>query len=182
VIPNERFGHFRRLISNSAWLITVSLNHGSQLCDDYHADSCRPERNRISNSLDVNLINITTRAIISTKANIRYISLSYVWGTGYGGEKAQSTAVFSNISSGLLPKFLPPRVSQTVEDAISVVKELGEQFLWVDAYCIYVDRSQIKDCGNLRFEPPFSEGFRFATSSGRINIFPFTLHFACTSL
>jgi hypothetical protein len=51
------------------------------------------------------------------------------WGTGYGGGKAQSTAVFSNI-------FPPPRVPQTVEDAISVVKELGEQFLWVDAYCI----------------------------------------------
>jgi hypothetical protein len=38
--------------------------------------------------------------------------------------------------------FLPEKVPQTIEDAILVVKALGERFLWVDAYCIDQTNSQ----------------------------------------
>lgn len=98
------------------------------VCDEHHTDSCQPERSRISGSLDIHLINVTTRSIIMAKANTRYIALSYVWGTAYGGNKAQSVAV-PHVSLRLLPKFLPPRLPQTIEDTIYIVKELGEQYL-----------------------------------------------------
>jgi hypothetical protein len=46
------------------------------------------------------------------------------------------------------------------------------------AVCLYIDRYRTKYRGNLRFGPPFSEGFRFALSgSGNISFpvffFPF---------
>jgi Heterokaryon incompatibility protein (HET) len=34
--------------------------------------------------------------------------------------------------------------------------------LWCDAICMYSNRSRIKHCKNLRFDPLFSEGFDFA--------------------
>jgi Heterokaryon incompatibility protein (HET) len=40
-----------------------------------------------------------------------------------------------------------------------------DRFLWVDTVCIYSDRSRIKHCRNLRFEPLFSG---FAYLAGRI--------------
>lgn len=104
------------------------------LYNEYHGESCSPEKSGTSSSLDIHLIDITSRSIIIAKATTRYITLSYIWSTGYTGNITQ-TAV-PNVSSRLLPKFLPPRAPQTIEDAISIVQELGEQFLWIDTYCI----------------------------------------------
>jgi len=43
----------------------------------------------------------------------------------------------------------------------TAIRHLETPIIWIDQICIYVDWHQMKDCGNLRFRPPFSEGFRF---------------------
>ena len=93
-----------------------------------------------SNSFKIHLIDVTTRSIITSNIDVNYIALSYVWGQQNGvGENTQAFLGHLDLaakSSGPLPRFLPPKVAQTIEDAMLVVAKLGKRFLWVDAYCI----------------------------------------------
>ena len=93
-----------------------------------------------SNSFRIHLIDVTTRSIIVSNIDVNYIALSYVWGQQNGvGENTQAPLGPFDLaaqSSRPLPKFLPPKVAQTIEDAMFVVAKLGKRFLWVDAYCI----------------------------------------------
>lgn len=40
---------------------------------------------------------------------------------------------------------LPANLPQTIEHAFIVVKELGETYVWIDAYCIVQDNLEEKD-------------------------------------
>jgi hypothetical protein len=63
----------------------------------------------------------------------RYFAFSYVWGVPI----AEAEESFE------LPGRLPTNgVPRTVEDAISVVKWLGESYLWVDKYWIDQQESE----------------------------------------
>ncbi|KFY10702.1 hypothetical protein V491_07509 [Pseudogymnoascus sp. VKM F-3775] len=75
-------------------------------------------------ALPVNVIDCYSREIVPVQAPCEYFTLSYVWG---------AAAVAPNSPSGSL---LPSRLPTTVEDAITVVKQLGYRYLWVDRYCL----------------------------------------------
>ncbi|EGZ68764.1 HET-domain-containing protein [Neurospora tetrasperma FGSC 2509] len=68
-------------------------------------------------------IDCTTRKIVDLRPGDNYIALSYVWG---------NQPLVENKGSRVLPTNAP----KIVEDAMIVVKELGQQYLWVDQYCI----------------------------------------------
>ena len=57
-----------------------------------------------------------------------YVALSYCWGTDQVKTTAGTLASFR--------KALPSDISATVQDAITVTRELGFSYLWVDAFCI----------------------------------------------
>ncbi|KFZ03890.1 hypothetical protein V502_10573 [Pseudogymnoascus sp. VKM F-4520 (FW-2644)] len=75
-------------------------------------------------ALPVNVIDCHTREIVPVQAPCEYFTLSYVWG-------AATVAPESPSGSSL-----PSRLPTTVEDAITVVKQLGYRYLWVDRYCL----------------------------------------------
>jgi hypothetical protein len=93
---------------------------------------------------------------VSLDDDIQYTALSYVWGdpnvTRPINLDGYSFGVTTNLKSTLL--HLRHRTQR--------------ENLWIDAICTYSDRSRIKHCRNLRFEPLFSEGFDFAYLVGRI--------------
>jgi hypothetical protein len=62
-----------------------------------------------------------------------YLALSYVW----GGPQPMTTTdnVGDYVSGGIPPSILP----QTIRDAITVTRSLGQRYLWVDALCILQD-------------------------------------------
>jgi hypothetical protein len=60
-----------------------------------------------------------------------YVALSYVWGPA---------TVQGPVPEG---KTLPDRLPRTVEDAMTVAKELGLRYLWVDRFCL--DRSNMSE-------------------------------------
>ena len=59
---------------------------------------------------------------------LSYLTLSYVWGRAIDDENFQDPQI-----SGFVPLPAP----QTIEDAMSVVRNMGERYLWVDRYCIW---------------------------------------------
>ncbi|KFY92880.1 hypothetical protein V498_04690 [Pseudogymnoascus sp. VKM F-4517 (FW-2822)] len=78
-------------------------------------------------ALPANVIDCHTREIVPVQAPCEYFTLSYVWGA------AAAAAVVPGSPSG---SSLPSRLPTTVEDAITVVKQLGYRYLWVDRYCL----------------------------------------------
>jgi Heterokaryon incompatibility protein (HET) len=78
-----------------------------------------------------------------------YAALSYVCGdtalTHRISVSGHQLGVYKNAFE-LLTRFRHPTETVTV---------------WIDVVCIYLDRSRIKYCRNLRIEPQFSEGFDF---------------------
>ncbi|KAK1773106.1 HET-domain-containing protein [Copromyces sp. CBS 386.78] len=68
-------------------------------------------------------IDCTTRRIVDLQPGDAYITLSYVWG---------NKALPNNKADRALPNTVP----KAVEDAMIVVQQLGQRYLWVDQYCI----------------------------------------------
>ena len=94
-------------------------------CGRRHSQSCQPvwteELKRIC------LIDVEERKIVAyPSARCDYIALSYVWGGV--NQEVQDAGKFGTSLSLPLP--------QTIEDAMSLTKALGKQYLWVDSICI----------------------------------------------
>ena len=70
-----------------------------------------------------------TRQIVPLTRELEYLALSYVWGKAIDDETFQDP----QNSSG----FVQSPASQTIEDAMSIVRDMGERYLWVDRYCIW---------------------------------------------
>ncbi|KAK1828731.1 heterokaryon incompatibility protein-domain-containing protein [Podospora conica] len=87
-------------------------------CRKHHGTFCEiqkpPEIKRIR------VIDTSHRTVIPYPDNCDYLALSYVWGGVMPADGA--------LESGTLPR--------TIEDAITVTKNLGYRYLWVDALCI----------------------------------------------
>ncbi|KAI1401712.1 heterokaryon incompatibility protein-domain-containing protein [Hypoxylon fuscum] len=83
-------------------------------------------------------IDCGSRRVVNARPGLRYCALSYVWGP------VQDTAEI--ITDHLLPSNLP----ETIENAISVSKELGVRYLWIDRYCIPQDsEKKAEQLGNM---------------------------------
>ncbi|TLD27938.1 hypothetical protein E2P81_ATG06284 [Venturia nashicola] len=89
-----------------------------QRCSTTHGVSCRQTWS--DELLITKMIDVSTRSIVPCVPNLEYVALSYVWGTVVPERDA--------LKNDCLP--------QTIEDAITVTKELGLRYLWVDAVCI----------------------------------------------
>lgn len=76
-----------------------------------------------SDVLPVSVIDCHKREIVPVCGPCDYVALSYVWG---------QTAAQEAPKGDSLPHHLP----RIVEDAMTVVRELGLQYLWVDRYCL----------------------------------------------
>jgi hypothetical protein len=72
-------------------------------------------------------IDCETRQVIKHTRRVEYVALSYVWGSG----------------SYASTRSLPNPAFRVIEDAITVTKELGFRYLWIDRYCIsQIDASE----------------------------------------
>ncbi|ENH63828.1 hypothetical protein FOC1_g10007965 [Fusarium oxysporum f. sp. cubense race 1] len=94
------------------------IRKGLEHCREHHSEQCNAKFDKgllITKMLDVN-----TRKVVDCPDNCDYLALSYVWGGIHPADGA--------LEAGTLP--------QTIEDAITLTKRLGKQYLWVDALCI----------------------------------------------
>ncbi|QDS76083.1 hypothetical protein FKW77_006097 [Venturia effusa] len=89
-----------------------------QRCSTTHGIACR--QNWSDELLITKMIDVSTRSIVQCVPNGEYVALSYVWGSVVPEKNALQNH----------------RLPQTIEDAITVTREIGIKYLWVDALCI----------------------------------------------
>lgn len=104
-------------------------------CQQCHASTCSRQHldDDIQNEgiLGFKVIDCVERYVKEKDySSTQYVALSYVW-----GDPQQMPARGSGKSEAF-SSTLPPALPSTIEDAVSVTKELGFRYLWVDKYCI----------------------------------------------
>ena len=120
-VPHPEAENYVRLLKKDSIDFNILLGW-LRSCRDEHTGICD-----IGTSPGVpflKVIDSNTRRIVPA-LNEKYLTLSYTWGSNSknGGE---------NKYSEVLPDDLP----DTIEDAITVTRNLGFQYLWIDRYCI----------------------------------------------
>ncbi|SPO00814.1 related to tol protein [Cephalotrichum gorgonifer] len=105
----------------------AALRASLEDCQERHGDACRPYR--LGNVRPARMVDVRARKVVPCPPTCDYAALSYVWGDVHPEDGA--------LESGALP--------QTIEDATTVTKELGLQYLWVDALCIDQTRNPTPD-------------------------------------
>lgn len=111
-------------------------------CNSHHTCMKRPVGSSTASRLPARLLNvgidrsstIRLEATASMSPALRYMALSFTWG---------SVSNVSRTIRGNLAEFERSikfdKLSKTFQDAISVTRQLGVQFLWIDSLCIIQD-------------------------------------------
>jgi hypothetical protein len=118
----SREGDFRYPV-NEKWDAAIAQSW-LQACLQSHGPACTK---RFSEVVDMALIDCDSMAIVEADGSSPWIALSYVWGDRHQSPAAQGLRLGSK---------LPDCIPRIIQDAITVTKQLGYRFLWVDEYCI----------------------------------------------
>ena len=115
-----------------------------QLCE-LNAIMLRPV---FTNSIRV--IDTTDLCIISLDCGAIYVTLSYPWGGTKQVKLTRDMEKCYREPGSLLTHELP----RTIQDAITLVSEIGERYVWVDSLCILQDdeedmRQQLEEMGKI---------------------------------
>lgn len=120
------------------------------LCENFHDETVHESTNDTTDnqkhlpSASFMVVNVETLQLISPARPCRYAALSYVW--GQRGENSFFTTSMNVVSlqeaKGVAHVW--ERLPSTIQDAIVLLKRLGERYLWVDSLCIIQDDSKSK--------------------------------------
>lgn len=148
-VPLEPLQH---LISSSDQRVSISLIRKWLLeCEKNHGRACNsretwyPTRtgsmyaDQLKETL---LIDVVENRLVSASLSQRYIALSYVWGKANVFQTKKANRSYLGRQGALSTE--QSQLSQTIRDAMELVKALGERYLWVDALCIVQDDASQK--------------------------------------
>lgn len=103
-------------------------------CEKHHGPGCCLEPYKPTY---IRLIDVERMCLVSGYQKYRYFALSYVWGNNVTFQTLKSNIVELEEDGSIFR--LRNQFPQVINDAISLVSELQERFLWVDALCIVQD-------------------------------------------
>lgn len=137
----SRSQSLRPYIINSGQVPYDRLKSWIRQCKVEHFHACEFEKLPMMSSFK--LIDCTPRSVIEAPSPSSYVALSYVWGS--------ATTTDINVCSD---RQLPSAIPRTIEDAMTVTKQLGYRFLWIDRYCIDQQKNvekhqQIRQMGSI---------------------------------
>ncbi|KAF3034467.1 hypothetical protein E8E12_000513 [Didymella heteroderae] len=122
-----------------------------EICTERHGDECKvpayDKDTAVPDNKPRNLLVIdvqTLRLCPLPEESTSYVALSYCWPQGAESRFQTTKAVYKEL---IQPNGLQSRLGDltpVVRDAISFVREIGQQFLWVDALCIIQDDLEYK--------------------------------------
>jgi hypothetical protein len=115
-------------------------------CESHHSEKCSglTSTRTCYAATTLTLIDVQNQCLITMTGKVRYVALSYVWGTIPGTLEANTQNFGSLCTPGSLAKSeFSSRIPRTISDAIFLIHELGLQYLWVDRLCIIQDDPRI---------------------------------------
>jgi hypothetical protein len=101
-------------------------------------ESCsKPPEEELESLQDVLVVDVAQACVVQLPLGAKYAALSYVWGPDCADQVQASTSNMHALNhAGSLQTLTLPR---TISDTITVCKELGIRYLWVDRLCIRQD-------------------------------------------
>jgi hypothetical protein len=114
-------------------------------CKSEHGELCGQSQlmsSRLRSMAYIRLVDVNHRCIVtlSPSEGLNWVALSYVWGEG---QKHALTK--ENLTSYHQPGALNARQTpSTIFDAMTVTRDMGELYLWVDSLCIVQDDKEDK--------------------------------------
>jgi hypothetical protein len=116
-------------------------------CEKHHA-KCKPlplhfgvSPSRTNQPLRfLRLIDIHEERLVEISTQCRYVALSYMWGRTSSLKLLNENLATLSLKGGL--KARGTELSRTVRDAIGLVLQLGERYLWIDALCLVQDNPE----------------------------------------
>jgi hypothetical protein len=126
------FGRALHSVKTDAALIRRWISY----CEHSHGDACKShtQGGPIRKSF-FGVIDVTDMCLKKLPDGAKYIALSYTWGKSGHYFKTTPDNVRDLLKSGGIRK-MDMMMPRTIKDAINLVRDLGEQYLWVDSMCI----------------------------------------------
>lgn len=109
-----------------------------KICPEFHGTICASARiPDETDNLRMRVIDIERLCIVDLPRDAEYVALSYVWGNAH-----QQLLLLENLEGFTQPfgiREIAGKLPKTIRDAMDLVEQLGQRFLWVDAMCIIQD-------------------------------------------
>lgn len=142
-----------------SWIQTCDTVHGSN-CGAMHSEETGTSESifslihfpnnmlttlrQVLSVFDFRVIDVVAMQVLRPIESVRFVALSYMWPKGMENNSCfrLETQSLGSLEApgGLRNLRLPPVIS----DAISLSRDLGERYLWVDRLCIVQDDAQSK--------------------------------------
>jgi hypothetical protein len=133
-------------------------------CLDTHGTDCNVDRRRDSSIGDcyrglklLRFIDVIQNCLVETTKPLTYIALSYVWGLAVNFRLTTFNRAYLMKENAICDFW--SKIPNTIQDAIVLVRELGERYLWVDALCLLQNDSHDLESGveimDLLYERPW---------------------------
>jgi hypothetical protein len=138
----SQYPYFHRLLPQGPSFLDYGLIRGwIEQCENGHSGRCEKAATRnYTLTADLLVVDVLRKCITPAPPACRYLALSYVWGNA---TQLQLTRQNLNELSREL-RLAASDVPATIRDAMTLVENLGERYLWCDALCIISDDASIR--------------------------------------
>ncbi len=125
-------------IPDEGWIDLAVIRSWLKACENLHGQRCQLVKHN-PDSLTCSpawLIDVDDLRLVRGRSDMRYFTLSYVWGTSESAcTEAKNLELLQQCGSLGQTVHMP----RTVAHAVHLTKLLGEHYLWVDRFCIVQD-------------------------------------------
>lgn len=113
-------------------------------CMEFHGQDCGQSKSHRFQEIESMMlaVDVTKERIAAITANDEYLALSYVWGKVKSFSLRKENFKKLQQPGGLSATF--KLLPQTIRDAITVTRQLGYRYLWIDSLCIVQDDAEFK--------------------------------------
>jgi hypothetical protein len=111
-------------------------------CVNSHQHPLRDCFKRYQTPIDFTLIDVVDNCLVKTSTRVQYLALSYVWGNSNSLMTTTSNRHQLEQPGSLLQH--ADKIGSLIRNAMELVQNLGERYLWVDSLCIEQDNTSQK--------------------------------------